>query len=54
MDSENGKKKNDDFLGNYDLALALKQRDQASKEEYEAFIDMHAADGTDSQTRQRL
>lgn len=54
MDLNKDKKKNDDFLGEYDLERAMKQRDETSKEEYEAFIGMHAADGTDSQSRKRL
>jgi hypothetical protein len=36
---------NDPILGKYNLALAVKQREEKIKEEYEAFIDMHIADG---------
>lgn len=50
----NKDKKNDDFLGEYDLERAMKQKDEVSKEEYEAFIGMHTADGIDNQSRKRL
>lgn len=35
----------DPVLGRYDLVLTMKQRDQKTKEEYEAFNNMHDADG---------
>lgn len=37
--------KEDPILGKHDLVLAMKQRDQKTKEEYEAFNNMHDADG---------
>lgn len=41
-------KKEDPVLGKYNFILAMKQRDQKLKEEYEAFINMHNADGIDT------
>lgn len=41
-------KKEDPVLGRYNFILAMKQRDQKLKEEYEAFINMHNADGIDT------
>lgn len=35
----------DSILGKYNLELAVKQRDEKLREEYEAFIDMYNADG---------
>lgn len=35
----------DPVLGKHDLVLAINQRDQKIKEEYEAFNNMHDADG---------
>ena len=38
----------DSILGKYNLELAMKQRDDKLREEYEAFINMHNADGIDT------
>jgi hypothetical protein len=41
---------NDPVLGKCNVRLALIQREEKAKEEYEAFINMHSADGTDAVT----
>jgi hypothetical protein len=38
-------KKDDPVLGKHNFILAMKQRDEKLREEYEAFIHMHNADG---------
>ncbi len=35
----------DPVLGKYNFALTVKQKEEKIKEEYEAFINMHIADG---------
>lgn len=41
----------DPVLGKYDLALAMKQKEKKTKEEYEAFIDMHTFDGVSTNSK---
>ncbi len=41
---------NDPVVGKCNVRLALIQREEKAKEEYEAFINMHNADGTDTVT----
>jgi len=39
---------NDPVVGKCNVRLALIQREEKAKEEYEAFFNMHSADGTDT------
>ena len=41
----------DTVLGVHDFILAMKQRDEKIKEEYEAFNDMHNADCTNTASK---
>lgn len=38
-------KKDDPVLNKYNLTLTMKQKDEKLRKEYEAFINMHDADG---------
>jgi hypothetical protein len=42
---------NDPVVGKCNVRLALIQRDEKIKEEYEAFNDMHNADGTNTASK---
>jgi len=41
----------DTVLDTHDFILAMKQRDEKIKEEYEAFNDMHNADGVNTASK---